>query len=144
MQSNIELLNIAHWQISLFIIVFIWGQKIKVSRFQHVKIGKQKVTCCSIFNSNHCQNKPHSFLDSLYSHCQLAIHKLSGCIIHIMTSDPWNQFYSDIIIAKNEYIETSLYCNPRNNIPEFATLFAHRLRWTSNWNLKPKLDPLAP
>jgi len=44
MQNNIELLNIAHWQTLLFIIVFIWGQKIKVEMAQ--KLGKENKKDC--------------------------------------------------------------------------------------------------
>ena len=60
------------------------------------------------------------------------------------SSDPWGQPYSDIIIAKYGYIETSLYRNPGDNTLDFGTLFAHRLGWISNRSWKPKLDPLGP
>jgi len=49
-----------------------------------------------------------------------------------MSSDPWSQPYSDIIIAKYGYIETSLFRNPGDNTLDFGTLFAHRPGWISN------------
>jgi len=60
------------------------------------------------------------------------------------SSDPWSQPYSDIIITKYGYVETSLYRNPADNTLDFGTLFAHRPEWISNRSWKPKLDPLGP
>ena len=80
MQNSIELLNIAHWQTLYFIICFYLRPENQSFKVSACKNRQTKSYMLFYFNSNHCQNKPHSFLDSLYSRCQLVGYQSISCL----------------------------------------------------------------